>query len=230
MRWNLDWRVEGGLPEKVLLLSLQGLANRTEPALYIIHPPEYQWEITGPLFEFYERKHHVQFTEIKTADEALTRFAKAARGYVVWDPAVSATMNATAAAKTGLQRAVTHNNNGKNKPAGSTAIHGSRGNKTMIPLAMMSRTNIAAPSLISWCGGGSRSAETSPIKSGATVTMPIASDRNQWCQIVRKEVDELWNSRKPNVPTIPEMAVATTAAASSPMTLRSRSRLNDGPK
>jgi hypothetical protein len=93
MRWNLDWRVDSGLPEKVLLLSLQGLANRAEPALYIIHPPEYQWEITGPLFEFYERKHHVRFTEIKTADEALTRFAKAARGYVVWDPAVSASMN-----------------------------------------------------------------------------------------------------------------------------------------
>ncbi|MEO6005108.1 MAG: GxGYxYP domain-containing protein [Opitutus sp.] len=93
MHWDLDWRVEGGLPEKVLLLSLQGLANRTAPQLYIVHPPEYQWEITGPLFEFYQRKHGVEFTELKTADEALTRFSSAAKGYVVWDPAVSATMN-----------------------------------------------------------------------------------------------------------------------------------------
>src|ERR1700755_3238594 len=43
MRWNLDWNVTGGLPEKTLLLSLQGLANRSAPQFYIIHPREYQW-------------------------------------------------------------------------------------------------------------------------------------------------------------------------------------------
>src|SRR6478736_9399184 len=85
MRWDLDWRVAGGLPEKVLLLSLQGLANRAAPQFYVIHPHDYQWEITEPLFEFYQRKHGVQFTELKTADEALTRFAASAKGYVVWD-------------------------------------------------------------------------------------------------------------------------------------------------
>ncbi len=93
MRWDLDWQVAGGLPEKVLLLSLQGLANRTAPQLYVVHPPEFQWEITAPLFSFYERKHGVKFTELKTADEALTKFAGAAKGYVVWDPAIPATMN-----------------------------------------------------------------------------------------------------------------------------------------
>ncbi|HEY0865341.1 MAG TPA: GxGYxYP domain-containing protein [Lacunisphaera sp.] len=93
MRWNLDWQVAGGLPEKVLLLSLQGLANRNAPQLYVVHPPEFQWEITGPLFSFYERKHGVKFTELKTAEDALARFAGSAKGYVVWDPAVPATMN-----------------------------------------------------------------------------------------------------------------------------------------
>jgi len=93
MHFNLDWAVAGGLPEKALLVSLQGLANRTEPRLYIVHPPEYQWEITGPLFEFYQRKHGVKFTELKTADEALTQFARYAKGYVVWDPKIGATMN-----------------------------------------------------------------------------------------------------------------------------------------
>ncbi len=93
MRWNLDWQVTGGLPEKVLLLSLQGLANRTAPQLYVVHPPEFQWEITGPLFSFYERKHGVKFTDLKTGEEALTRFAGSAKGYVVWDPAIPATMN-----------------------------------------------------------------------------------------------------------------------------------------
>ncbi|HRG55259.1 MAG TPA: GxGYxYP family putative glycoside hydrolase, partial [Lacunisphaera sp.] len=90
---QFDWQVAGALPEKVLLLSLQGLANRAAPQLYVVHPPEFQWEITGPLFSFYERKHGVKFTELTTADEALTKFAGAAKGYVVWDPAIPATMN-----------------------------------------------------------------------------------------------------------------------------------------
>lgn len=93
MRWDGDWQVAGGLPEKVLLVSLQGLANRAAPQLYVVHPRDFQWEITEPLFDFYQRKHGVKFIEIKTAGEALSRFAASAKGYVVWDPAVPATMN-----------------------------------------------------------------------------------------------------------------------------------------
>ncbi len=93
MRWDGQWQVAGGLPEKVLLLSLQGLANRASPQLYVVHPRDFQWEITEPLFDFYQRKHGVRFTELKTAEEALNRFAGAAKGYVVWDPTVPATMN-----------------------------------------------------------------------------------------------------------------------------------------
>lgn len=93
MRFDGDWLVAKGMPEKAMLVSLQGLANRTAPQLYIVHPKDFQWEITEPLFEFYQRKHGVVFAEVMTADEALTLFAKHAKGYVVWDPAVSATMN-----------------------------------------------------------------------------------------------------------------------------------------
>lgn len=93
MRWDLDWKVSGGLPEKVLLLSLQGLANRAEPQLYIVHPPDFQWEITAPLYSFYERKHQVSFALSATVTDSLTRFSKHARGFVVWDPSVPATMN-----------------------------------------------------------------------------------------------------------------------------------------
>jgi len=93
MHFDGDWKVAGGLPEKALLISLQGLANRAAPQLYIIHPPDFQWEITEPLFEFYQRKHGVQFTGLETAEEALTRFASCAKGYVVWDPAVGASLN-----------------------------------------------------------------------------------------------------------------------------------------
>ena len=93
MHFDGDWRVAGGLPEKVLLVSLQGLANRAAPQLYVVHPRDFQWEITEPLFEFYQRKHGVRFTEIKTADAALARFAGAAKGYVVWEKTVSASLN-----------------------------------------------------------------------------------------------------------------------------------------
>ncbi len=93
MKFDLDWNVAGGLPEKALLVSLQGLANRASPQLYIVHPPQFQWEITGPLFEFYQRKHGVKFTEISTADAALAQFKSAAKGYVVWDKTVGASLN-----------------------------------------------------------------------------------------------------------------------------------------
>jgi len=93
MTFDLDWTVAGGLPEKALLVSLQGLANRAEPQLYIVHPPDFQWEITGPLFEFYQRKHGVQFTEIPTAEAALAQFKSYAKGYVVWDQKVGASLN-----------------------------------------------------------------------------------------------------------------------------------------
>ena len=93
MRFDGDWLAAKGMPEKAMLVSLQGLANRASPQLYIVHPKDFQWEITEPLFEFYQRKHGVVFTEVKTADEALALFAKHAKGYVIWEPAVSATMN-----------------------------------------------------------------------------------------------------------------------------------------
>lgn len=93
LNFDGDWNVAGGLPEKAMLVSLQGLANRGEPQLYVVHPPDFQWEITEPLKEFYERKHDVTFTELPDAEAALAKFSAAAKGYVVWDPAVSATMN-----------------------------------------------------------------------------------------------------------------------------------------
>jgi hypothetical protein len=93
LHFDSDWKNASGLPEKAMLIGLQGLANRTAPRLYITHADDFPWEITGPIAEFYQRKHGVQFTALKTADEALTQFAQYAKGYVVWDPAVMPTMN-----------------------------------------------------------------------------------------------------------------------------------------
>ena len=77
---------------------------------------------------------------------------------VVVQTTVSATMNAAAAAKTDLQRALTHNSRGKSEAVGTTATHGSRGNKTTRPLTMVSITNTAAPSITSLRRGRSRTA------------------------------------------------------------------------
>ncbi len=93
MHFDSDWKNASGLPEKAMLIGLQGLANRTAPRLYIAHAADFPWEITMPLADFYTRKHGVKFTELKTADEALTQFAADAKGYVVWDPAVMPTLN-----------------------------------------------------------------------------------------------------------------------------------------
>jgi hypothetical protein len=93
MNFDLDWQVASGLPEKAMLVSLQGLANRDEAQLYVIHPPDFQWEITEPLYDFYKRKHGISFTEILTADAALGQFKSAAKGYVVWDKTIGASLN-----------------------------------------------------------------------------------------------------------------------------------------
>ena len=105
MNFDGDWQVASGLPEKAMLVSLQGLANRDAPQLYIVHPPDFQWEITGPVYEFYQRKHDVAFTEIATADDALTLFKDHAKGYVVWDKTVGASLN-VAFTIAGLQDAI----------------------------------------------------------------------------------------------------------------------------
>jgi hypothetical protein len=42
-----------------------------------------------------------------------------------------------------------------------------------------------------------RSRAASPINSGATATMPSASDANQRCQVLRTGAVEPWKYRKP---------------------------------
>jgi hypothetical protein len=93
MHFDGDWRIAGGLPEKAMLIGLQGLANRAAPTLYIVHAANFPWEITGALCNFYRTRYAVSFTEVRTADQALGLFGGCARGYVVWDPAVMPSLN-----------------------------------------------------------------------------------------------------------------------------------------
>ena len=138
-------------------------------------------------------------------------------------------MKAAAAAKTGWQRAAIHNSTGNSSAIGTTVVQGSGGRAMTMTLRTMSDASATRPSMVSRRAGGSRAAEASPITSGAIVTMPSASDANQFCQVANIDVAP-WNKAKPRVPPIPETAVATIAAPSRPSTWRSRSRLKGEPK
>jgi hypothetical protein len=49
-----NWRMDGDIPVHALLISLQGLANRDQPRLYLEYPTHWQWEIVRPLEAFLE--------------------------------------------------------------------------------------------------------------------------------------------------------------------------------
>lgn len=89
-----NWRLDGDLPVHALLISLQGLANRTTPRLYLEYPRSWQWEIVHPLIGFLEKRHGVQFDHLglDDTDAALSRFAQYAKGCVVWDKSVRSSL------------------------------------------------------------------------------------------------------------------------------------------
>ncbi|MFZ9681821.1 MAG: GxGYxYP domain-containing protein [Cephaloticoccus sp.] len=88
MQMSDDWRIDGDLPAHALIISLQGLANRDAPRLYLDYGPKWPWQITKPVREFYERKHGIAFTPLATPADALGALARHAKGYVVWDKSV----------------------------------------------------------------------------------------------------------------------------------------------
>src|ERR1700724_3265175 len=95
------------------------------------------------------------------------------------------TMNAAAAAKTGRQRAASHNSGANNTATGPTLANSSDCRKIASPLASASAATVKAPSTSSPQGGRSREAEASSISNGATVMIPRPSDANQCCQVVK---------------------------------------------
>src|ERR1700758_2173654 len=92
---------------------------------------------------------------------------------------VRETMNAAAAAKTGLQRAASHSSNGNSSVTSATIAQGSRGKKTISPVNAVRATSATTPSMISRRGGGSRTAQAIPINSGATATIAGTFEASQ---------------------------------------------------
>ncbi|MEX0326182.1 MAG: hypothetical protein AB3N33_08860 [Puniceicoccaceae bacterium] len=85
MEFDNRWNLEDGLPEKAMLISLQGIVNKGGPELNFVYPPEWPWKITSAMRGFFENRHGFEFTVLGTPGEALEHLANQAKGYVVWD-------------------------------------------------------------------------------------------------------------------------------------------------
>jgi len=105
MRLEGNWKIDGDLPRKALLISLQGVANRDAPRLYFIYPPDWTYTFTESVYEYYQGTHNIRFSSLSSTRGALRQFHEHADGYVVWDKDVrtSLTVAFTAA---GLHDAV----------------------------------------------------------------------------------------------------------------------------
>lgn len=85
---NDTWSIaDGGVDENLLLLSLQGLANRGQRRLYLTYPTSWAYSYTGSVREWVEET-YLPLTELSSASEALHTFRGLVKGYVVFDPAV----------------------------------------------------------------------------------------------------------------------------------------------
>ncbi len=80
-----DWKITGDLPREALLISLQGLVNRTGPNLYLLYGSDYDYGNVQALLDYYHADHHVDYTMIKTIPDALVKFRKYVKGYIVYD-------------------------------------------------------------------------------------------------------------------------------------------------
>jgi hypothetical protein len=87
-RLNNDFTIPGGLPVNAMMISLQGLANKTSPLVYLLYPDDWPFTYVDSALEFYKTKRYYTFTELKTPAAAVTALARYAKGYVVWDTAV----------------------------------------------------------------------------------------------------------------------------------------------
>ena len=80
-----NWEINGDLPREALLISLQGLVNRTGPRLYLLYGSDYDYHNVQALLDYYHADHHVEYTMIKSIPDALAKFRKYVKGYIVYD-------------------------------------------------------------------------------------------------------------------------------------------------
>jgi hypothetical protein len=100
-----NWELHGKLPVNAFLISLQGLANKSGPLVYILYPENWAFTYVRSVYGFYRDKRHYSFKELRTPEEALTTLRSHVKGYVVWDRNVRTSL-IVAFTVAGLERAV----------------------------------------------------------------------------------------------------------------------------
>ena len=88
-----DWKIEGDYSRQSLLISMEGVINKHGPLMYLLYGEKYSYSNVKPLLEFYHRRHKISYSKISTIEEALNKFKKYIKGYIVWDPKVRDTIN-----------------------------------------------------------------------------------------------------------------------------------------
>ncbi len=87
IRLEDNWEIAGKLPVNAMMISLQGLANKTGPNVYLLYQ---NWPFTyvNSVYDFYKDRRYFTFRELKTPSDALRALRGYAKGYVVWDKSV----------------------------------------------------------------------------------------------------------------------------------------------
>jgi len=85
IRLEDNWELAGKIPLQAFLISLQGVANKNGPLVYLLYPENWPFTYVQSVFEYYREKRNYSFRELKTAEEAIGALGKYVKGYVVWD-------------------------------------------------------------------------------------------------------------------------------------------------
>ncbi|HLE57294.1 MAG TPA: GxGYxYP domain-containing protein, partial [Rhodothermia bacterium] len=99
------WTIDDKLPEMAMLISLQGVANKEAPRLYFVYPPDWPFQFSTAVMEYYRDTRNIAFEELETKEQALAALAQHARGYVVWDKEVRTSL-IVAFTVSGLENAI----------------------------------------------------------------------------------------------------------------------------
>ncbi|MBI3110381.1 MAG: hypothetical protein HYZ01_02310 [Ignavibacteriales bacterium] len=100
-----NWEIEGKLPINAMLISLQGLANKSGPNVYALYQKDWPFTYVTSVFDFYKDRRYYTFRDLKTPRDAVRALKKYAKGYVVWDKAVRTSL-IVAFTVAGLEEAV----------------------------------------------------------------------------------------------------------------------------
>ena len=71
-----NWEVHGSLDVQAMLISLQGIVNKSGPLVYILYPKDWPFTYVQSVYDFYRDKRHYTFRTLKSPEEALRTLVK----------------------------------------------------------------------------------------------------------------------------------------------------------